>query len=461
MTPTLRILIADDEAPARYGVAKALRSPGYEILEAADGQTALDMLREQPIDLTFLDLNMPQLDGCGALRALAGQDCRAEIIVVTANDTVESAVECIRLGAADYITKPYEIERLRAVARRVAARRQLEARVANLQSTLDGQTAYGALVGGSPAMRGLFAQVDRAARASLDVLIRGETGTGKELIAREIHRRSPRAAGPFVAVNTAAISQSLAESELFGHVRGAFTGADADRQGVFEQAHGGTLFLDEIGDMPLPAQAKILRALQERTIQRVGAARTVPIDVRIVTATHQDLNQAIADGLFRQDLFYRIRGIELDVPPLRARREDILPLARHFLERLAGTDAAPRTLSAEAAERLLLHAWPGNVRELEQAVLASAAMSAGDEIRAADLRLATARPGDGRAFDYSTLLGLPLTEAKNRLVDDFERRAITAALAQHDGNVSAAARQLSIHRQNLQQKMTQLGIVRD
>jgi transcriptional regulator with PAS, ATPase and Fis domain len=306
-------------------------------------------------------------------------------------------------------------------------------------------------------MRRLFQQIHRAAAAEIDVLVRGETGTGKELIAREIHRRSRRAAGPFVAVNTAAVAESLAESELFGHVRGSFTGATADRVGVFEQADGGTLFLDEIGDMPPSTQAKILRALQERAVQRIGSTQSTRVDVRIITATHQDLEQAIEAGRFRRDLYFRIRGVELHVPPLRMRQEDILLLARRFLERHAPAEAEGIQLAPSAVERLLSHPWPGNVRELEQVMRAAAAMASAEIVAASDLGLPPVATMPN-ATEFDALFDLPLTEAKERLVESFERRAIERALERNGGNVSAAARELGIHRQNLQQKIAVLGI---
>jgi two-component system response regulator HydG len=453
----LRILIADDEQPARFGMAKALAKLNAEVQEAADGHATLEAIRGGTIDLVFLDLNMPGLDGQGVLRALAGSAAQTEIVVVTANDSVQSAVECMRLGAADYITKPYEVEQVRAIGRRVMQRLELQRRVDDLQGRLEAKTAFGAMVGVSRPLRELFSMLTRAAVAPIDILIRGETGTGKELIAREIHRLSPRSAGPFVPVNTAAIAESLAESELFGHTRGAFTGADQDRKGLFEQAHGGTLFLDEIGDMPLAAQGKILRALQERVVQPVGSSRRVEVDVRVITATHQDLQQAIRDGHFRQDLYYRINGVELTVPPLRQRREDIPLLAEHFLARQTARTGRDLQIASDAIDKLLAYHWPGNVRELEHVIQAAAAMTEGDAIRATDLRLSTSSPPAASA-DFAALAGLPLTEAKEKLVESFERAAIQAALDHHRGNISAAARQLGIHRQSLQQKLSQLGI---
>ena len=466
----LRILIADDERAARYGMAKALAPAGYYVAEVDDGPAALDAIRSGAYDLVFLDLNMPGLDGQGVLRQLcepAGGARPCDVIVVTADDRIQTAVECVRLGAADYLTKPYEVEHVRAIARRVAQRLELERRVGQLQAQLDQRQAFGALVGVSRPMRELYGQIERVAAAPVDVLIRGETGTGKELIARELHRLGPRSGGPFVAVNTAAVAESLAESELFGHVKGAFTGADANRKGVFEQADGGTLFLDEIGDMPRAAQTKILRALQERTVQPVGGTRTVCVDVCVITATHQDLAKAIAEGHFRQDLYYRVKGVELFVPPLRSRREDVVLLANYFLERLSvqqGSAAQPPPrLAPDAVDALLAHPWPGNVRELEQTIRAAAALARSPEtLTAADLALppTDGRAGDAAGVDLAALFAMPLTDARDRLVEWFERQTIGRALDQHAGNISAAARQLGIHRQSLQQKMDQLGITR-
>lgn len=448
----MHILIADDEKAARYGIARALSSGNYRLTEAATGRETLDAMRTLQPDLVFLDLNMPDVDGQGVLREI-GTSTTSEIVVVTANDSVAAAVECLQLGAADYVTKPFEIERLRALARRQAQRCALQRRVVDARG--EAQQTFGGLVGSSTPMRDLYRQLELAAQSSLPILIRGETGTGKELIAREIHRLSARAPRPFVAVNTAAIAASLTESELFGHVRGAFTGADANHAGVFEQAHTGTLFLDEIGDMPLPAQAKILRTLQERVVRPIGSARPLAVDVRVISATHQDLDRAIADGRFRQDLYFRIKGIELRVPPLRARREDIILLADHFLEGLGGK----RQLAADAIDRLLAYSWPGNVRELEHVIASAAALSSHEVLRAADLRLPRQQlPAEEP--NLPALLDLPLMDGKNRLVEWFERTCIKTALEQHGGNVSAAARQLGMHRQSLQQKMTQLGLQR-
>jgi DNA-binding NtrC family response regulator len=521
----LNILIADDERAARFGMAKALAAPDCRITEAADGPAALDAIRSGTHDLVFLDLSMPGVDGQSILRELQGTKPSCDIVVVTANDSIQTAIACMKLGAVDFVTKPFEIEQLRSWTRRCARRLELERKVADLQNRLEQKHALGALIGISRPMRALFGQIERVARAPVDILIRGETGTGKELIAREIHRLSERARGPFVPVNTAAIAESLAESELFGHVRGAFTSAGADKPGRLELADGGTLLFDEIGELPpaaqvkllrfldtqiierlgsvdsirldvrilaatnrdlesametgrfrqdlyyrlaviqivlppLAAQAKILRSLQERVIQPVGSTRAISIDVRVVSATHQDLQRAMADGHFRSDLYFRIKGIELNVPPLRTRHEDIVLLVDHFLGRLAGRMVAVPSLSTQALDRLLTYGWPGNVRELEHALTAAATMADGPVIRPGDLHL----PGSAQVHDvalFNDMMHLPLTEAKEKLVESFERARIAAALERNQDNVTAAARELGVHRQSLQQKMAQLGIRRN
>ena len=447
----LHILLVDDEQPARYAMAKALANPDYEIDEASDGREAVEAIRTGGYDLVFLDLSMPIMDGQSVLREIAAErlDAIIEIIVVTADHEVPTAVECIRLGASDFISKPYEIEQLRAIASRVAQRVALQRRVQHLQDELENRQAFGALVGVSRSMRDLFARIERVANTKLDVLIQGETGTGKELIAREIHNLSDRSNGPFLAINAAAIAESLTESELFGHVKGAFTGAESDRSGCFEQADGGTLFLDEIGDMPLAVQTKMLRTLQERVVQPVGRSKSIPVDVRIVSATHQDLEQAVNDGHFRQDLFFRVHALQIMATPLRHRREDVAVLANYFLQReVASQGDRSLDFSPSAMEAMLAHAWPGNVRELEHAVMAAVAMCDGEWIEPLDMQMARKDPSLEHD-DFEPLYELPLTESKNQLIEQFERRAIQRALVRHDGNVSAAARQLGIHRQRL------------
>jgi len=446
------ILVVDDETPARYALAKTLRGEGRTILEANSGESALTSIDEHRPDLVFLDLTMPKKDGMAVLNDLVQRQdfSMPEIIVVTANDSIQNAVECVRRGATDFLAKPYDVDHIRSIALRTEKRVRLEQQVAKLQDEMECGVSKGTLIGGSRLMRKLSEQINRAAMVSMPVLIRGESGTGKELVARELHMRSNRKRGPFVAVNTAAISASLIESELFGHVKGAFTGADRPREGVFRQAHGGTLFLDEIGDMPAAVQTRLLRVLQESVVQPVGSEESVKVDVRVLSATHQDLEVAIEEKAFRQDLYYRLRGIELSLPPLRQRQEDILLLANAFI----GID---RRFERRAIEAMIAHSWPGNVRELKQRVESASAMSEGETITALDLGLLGGGANDELPA-FKDYFGLPLTEARDRLVEDFERAAIEKALIKTDGNVSAAARMLGIHRQSLQQKISKLGV---
>lgn len=447
----MKILIADDEDAARYGMSRALTAPNRCILEACNGQLALDAIDSEAPDLVFLDLNMPVLDGMQVLRQLQANPAtvKPEIIVVTANDTVGQAVECIRCGASDFITKPYDLEHLRAIVRRSEHRVQLQLTVQQLQGQIESGHRFGLMIGASRPMQNLFRQIDRAARTAMPVLIRGESGTGKELVAKELHLRSDRADMPFVAVNTAAIAESLVESELFGHVKGAFTGADQAREGVFRQANGGTLFLDEIGDMPAAVQTRLLRVIQESIIQPVGTEQSFSVDVRIISATHQVLEDAIQQKSFRQDLYYRLKGIELFLPPLRNRQEDILLLAGQFLGEQA-------QLSSDAVAALIAHPWPGNVRELKQMIQSAVAMSDSRQITPADLGLVKQVAMSDENCLFERYLDLPLTEATQMMTKDFERMAIQRALDAESGNVSAAARRLGIHRQSLQQKIKQL-----
>ena len=457
----MKILVVDDESAARYGMLKALQSDSRTLLEAADGQQALEQIRAQAPDLIFLDLNMPVMDGIALLDALQPQpaDGFPEIIVVTANDTVDHAVDCIRRGAADFLTKPYDVDHLRSIANRSEDRFRLQQKVAGLQDQVESGIRFGSMLGASLPMQRLFRQIDKASNVQLSVLIRGESGTGKELIALELHQRSARSNGPFVAVNTAAIAESLIESELFGHVKGAFTGADRPREGVFRQANGGTLFLDEIGDMPASVQTRLLRVLQEGVVQPVGSEETIPVDVRIISATHQDLELAIDDSAFRQDLYFRLKGIELLAPPLRSRQEDILLLANDFLHNTDTNDPdrEDKKFSKSAVTAIMNHPWPGNVRELQQTMQAAAAMADGQILEPGDLGLAPSTSVN-ETSNFDQYLNLPLTEGRNQLVANFERMTIQRAIELEDDNVSAAARRLGIHRQSLQQKMKQLGL---
>lgn len=446
----MKILVVDDEKAGRYALSKALRAEGRTIFQAEDGLQAYDSIVEHVPDLVFLDLNMPVSDGIDVLRRMneLEEPLDVEVIVVTANSDVQNAVDCVRLGASDYLTKPYDVDHLRSLANRAARRVALQQRVAELEA--EGERKCGELYGNSPGMQRLFGRIQKAAQADLPILIRGESGTGKELIAKALHQLGPRKAAPFVAVNTAAIAESLIESELFGHRKGAFTGADQDRDGVFRKADTGTLFLDEIGDMPVGVQTRLLRVLQEGVVQPVGSEKGIQVDVRVISATHQDLEASIDEHLFRQDLYFRLKGIELTVPPLRQRQEDVLLLARRFL-------SDGQTLTSDAVKAIYQHNWPGNVRELKQRVQSASVMADSHDITAGDLNLQATADADERS-GLQEYLELPFSEAKQKLVADFERLAITEALSAEDGNVSGAARRLGIHRQSLQQKIKQLEI---
>lgn len=444
----MKILIIEDDATARYALHRAIRAPGREILEAQDGQAGLEQLKEAGVDLAFLDLNMPIRDGISILTELQshpGCGC-PEIIVMTANDSINVAVECIRRGAADFLTKPYEIEQIRSIVRRCQERCDLQQRVAQLSAQLESVPQLGSLISVNPLMHDLFDQIRRASKSMLPILIRGESGTGKELVARELHRCSDRASKPFIAVNTASISEHLIESELFGHVRGAFTGADRNREGVFRKANGGTLFLDEIGDMPQAVQTRLLRILQENVLTPVGSEDEVPVDVRILSATHQDLEAAMEQKSFRSDLFYRLRGIELRVPALRSRVEDILLLANRWL----GCD---QQLTPECMVVMTSYSWPGNVRELKQRVEGASAMATSFSITSQDIGISLQRDLDVKSEFFEEYFEMPLTEAKQAIVQRFEQLAIERAMKLEGNNVSAAARRLGIHRQNLQLKL--------
>ncbi|MGH8722437.1 MAG: sigma-54-dependent transcriptional regulator, partial [Burkholderiales bacterium] len=362
------LLIVDDEASARTTLALLLRRRGHRVLEAAGVAAAMKCLGEEVFDVVVTDLRMPDGDGLDVLRAVKAQAPDSEVILLTAFAGWESAKEAIRLGALDYFEKGQEPDELYHRIDKALAERALRRENENLRRQLRERHGIAGLVALSPAMHAVLDLVERAAPTDATLLIQGESGTGKELIARGVHHASARAARPFVAVNCGAVPEALLESELFGHMRGAFTGAVASKPGLFEEAHGGTLFLDEIGDMPAALQVKLLRALQSGEMRRLGATQAMTIDVRVLAATNRDLAELIRQEKFREDLFYRLNVIQVVLPPLRERREDIPALAEHFLARSAGRLGRELRLSPEALERLLRYPWPGNVRELENAM---------------------------------------------------------------------------------------------
>jgi DNA-binding NtrC family response regulator len=449
MADPFRVLVVDDEPAQRELVGGFLRKHGFEVAEAPDGQAALDRFRKEPFDLILTDQRMPGLSGLELLEAARRVSPEAAVVVMTAYGTIETAVAAMRGGAADYLTKPLNLEELLHRIGQVRERRRLIRENRELREALRERHRVEGIVGESGRMQEVLSLVRRVAPSEATVLIQGESGTGKELIARAIHQASPRAGGPLVGVSCAALPETLLESELFGHERGAFTGALATRRGRFELAQGGTLFLDEIGDVPLHLQAKLLRVLQEREIERVGGGRPIPVDVRLVAATHRDLEALVRAGRFRDDLYYRINVVTIALPPLRERREDIPPLLDHFLETFARRNGkAIRGLTREAREALLRYDYPGNVRELENLVERAVVLTRDDVIGLEDLPLSL------KETDREAGLGPSLPAA----VEGMERRMIREALAQADGVQTRAADLLGISERVLRYKLKKYGL---
>jgi len=433
-----RVLIVDDEPGLRQSLGLLLADAGYEVAAESDGKRALERALAEPFDLILSDVRMPEMDGLAFLRAYRGRGGEALVIMMSAYGGEEAALAAMKEGAYDYIPKPFRPDEVVLTLRKAEEREQLGRTIATLKAQLDTTPSARAVVAASPAMQDALELVARVAEHRTTVLITGESGTGKEVIAQAIHRASPRVAAPFVAINCAAIPESLLESELFGHVRGAFTGATGDKAGLFEQAGGGTLLLDEIGELPLPLQSKLLRVLQEGEIRRVGDQRTRRVDVRLLAATARDLEAEVAAGRFRQDLYYRLNVVTIHLPPLAERRADIGPLARHFAVRLAGRLGRPVTLSDATVAWLEAQSWPGNVRELEHAIERAAVLSDRDLLEPADFRkepLAAPRSSLERGAGSGTL---------RSAVEAAERQAILAALQAAGGNRRAAAQQLGV-----------------
>jgi DNA-binding NtrC family response regulator len=467
---SLRLLVVDDEEAARYGIRRALESFGWKIDEADSAEAARALMREDRFDLLLLDVNLPGISGLDFLSELQteNENNKTEaplVIIITAHGSERLAVQAVKSGAYDYISKPFELDDLRLVVKNGFETIQLRRENRSLRRRIEIESSQrGALIGNSAAMQGVRAMIEKVADTDATVLVRGESGTGKELVARELHDRSTtRGGGAFVAVNCAALPTELIESELFGHEKGAFTGAAARRRGKFEQANGGTLFLDEIGDMSANVQAKLLRALEERRIERLGGDESIPVDVRIISATHRALEEEIAEGNFRADLFYRLRVVTVEICPLRERREDIPLLAETFARQVAEHHRLPeRPLSREALRQLIEYDWPGNVRELRNAIERAAIMSEGAELNALDLGEQPA-PKDSFAPIEVAANGNLLVPYTNDFRDDrreFERRYIARCLEEAGGNVTRAASVLGMHRQSLQHKLRELGLGR-
>jgi len=436
-----KILVAEDERNLREGIAEAFRDAGHDVIEAEDGAAACRLVEAQVFDLVITDYKMPGADGLELIRRAAMVNEGTAVIMITAYGTVESAVRAMRMGAYDYIQKPFNLEELELKAERALRHRRMMSRLAEFDRR-EIVHHYDDIVGESPAMKRVFEIVSKVAPSNATVLVLGETGTGKELVAQAIHRHSGRSEGPFVKVNCAALPENLLESELFGHERGAFTGADRQRVGRFELASGGTLFLDEIGTMSAGTQAKVLRVLQEREFERLGGTRTIRADVRILAATNRDLEEAVEAGEFREDLYYRLNVVTIRMPPLRERKEDIVPLARHFLHGFSvDLKKNIRGFSPAAIRVLSRHNWPGNIRELENTIERAVLMADGEVIEPDDLTLGQhGETGDDRTR-RSSILRLP---AEGIELEELERMAIIEALKMNDWVQKDAARFLGI-----------------
>jgi DNA-binding NtrC family response regulator len=470
MKTTPKILIVDDEEAARYGMARALKS--YETVEAASVEAARHLLAKSRPDLILLDNNLPGMSGAEYLRELGALENAPPVVMITAHGSERTAVDAIKAGAYDYLAKPFEVDELRLVVKNALDASSLKRENEQLRAELKAAQGVGDLLGSSDGMRRTYDLINKVSATDVTVLIRGESGTGKELVARAIHQQSAhRRSGGFVAMNCAALPSELIESELFGHEKGSFTGAAAQRKGKFELADGGTIFLDEIGDMSLNTQAKLLRVLEERTVERLGGAQLIPVDVRVISATNRDLAQAVAEEKFRADLYYRLRVVQIVLPPLRERREDIPLLAEHFLKTYAAKYRLKCTeLSPEAVSRLVAFDWPGNIRELRNAIERSIVLAEGVALRVEDLpeELQT-KPANPKAAGYERSapidadgerLNIPYLTDFREARREFERAYIERVLQETGGNVTRAAERVGMHRQSLQQKLKDLGLTR-
>ena len=442
-----RVLVIDDEKAIRETLSAILADEGYAVTAVESGEEGLRRLVEESYDLVFLDVWLRDRDGLSLLEATDGRLRDVPVVMISGHANVETAVRAVRLGAYDFLEKPLSLDRVVLTAQKAIERRDLLAEIASFRGRRESESA---LLGESLPMRRLREEITRVAATDARVLITGENGTGKELVARQIHRLSERSGARLVEVNCAAIPEDLIESELFGHVRGSFTGASEDRRGKFEEADGATLFLDEVADMSAKTQAKVLRALQEGRFTRVGGTRPIESDARVLSATNKNLSEEIRRGAFREDLYFRLAVVPIEVPPLRERPDDIPLLAEHFLREASGRfGRKPKSLSAAAVEALQAYRWPGNVRELKNLIERLMILCPSEEVRREDL------PAEIRdAIGESIAPNAPLRDAR----DDFERRYILAALRKYRGNVSRTAEALDLERSNLYRKLKTYGI---
>ncbi|MFT5441491.1 MAG: DNA-binding NtrC family response regulator [Myxococcota bacterium] len=456
-----QILIVEDERAIRLALKGLLGREGYDVVLAEDGDSAIKLLEEQTYDLVLTDLALGRgADGMAVLERAKALRTDTAVVMITAHGSEKIAVQAIKAGAEDYIPKPFDNDEIRVVVRRALDRYRLAREHRLLLERVQREFGFENIIGTSPGMRKVYETIQKVAETDLTVLIRGESGTGKELVAQALHTTSGRRDRPFVAVNCAAINQDLVESELFGHEKSAFTGADQRREGRFELADGGTIFLDEIGDMAADTQAKVLRVLQEQKFERVGGANSVEVNVRVVAATHRNLEEEVAAGRFREDLYYRLKVVQLELPPLRERSEDLPSLCDRFLGQVAERlGREKKGLAPGAMSRLLHHDWPGNVRELRNLLEQAAVLSSGEEIEEFDLQLG-AQSTSVAVGTTATSIAADATfaDAKKQMVEGFEREFLLSALDRNDGNVSQTARDIGMVRQSLQQKIRELNL---
>jgi len=452
-----RILVVEDERAIQIALSGLLKREGYEVNVAGSGEEAVAHLQENAVDLVITDLALGRgISGMDVLKAAKQIRAETVVVMITAHGSETIAVDAMKNGAEDYVPKPFDNDEIRLVVQRCLDRTRLERENRMLVEQVQRQYGLENLIGSGKKMQQVFSTIQKVAETDLTVLIRGESGTGKELVAQALHNRSGRKGRPFVAVNCAAISRELVESELFGHEKGAFTGADARREGRFEAADGGTIFLDEIGDMAPETQAKVLRVLQERSFERVGGVKPIDVDVRVIAATHRNLEEDVKNDRFREDLYYRLKVVELELPPLRERPEDIPALTMRFLEMVTERlGREKKRIGEDALARLAHYSWPGNVRELQNVIEQAAVLSSGD-IEESDLRLSeNVEVGNAIEPERSDL---PFSDAKKRAMNVFERSFLLRALRENNGNISRAAESIGMVRQSLQQKIRELGL---
>ncbi|MFL6448251.1 MAG: sigma-54-dependent transcriptional regulator [Bryobacteraceae bacterium] len=445
------ILIVEDEDKLRRVLELQLKSLGYEIEEASTAEQGL--MSAANADLVLTDLRLPGMDGIAFIKQMQAQGIQAPVVVMTAHGSVEAAVEAMKLGAADFLQKPFSLDHLSAIVEKVLAVKSLRDENRRLREQLDTRYQFDNVIGRSAAMREIFHTIERVAPTRATVLLAGESGVGKDMIARAIHQHSPRKTKPFVKINCTALPENLMESELFGYEKGAFTGATVSKPGKFEQADGGTVFLDEIGDVPANIQVKLLRILQERQFERLGSNVTRNVDVRIVAATNVDLREALEQGRFREDLYYRLNVVPISVPPLRERKEDIPFLAVHFLQKHAKDLGSIATaISPAALDRLVQHSWPGNVRELENTIERSLVLASNEVLQPADIRIEAPRHNHSLPSQHAPLL------PEGETLEHWEQMMIREALRRASGNKSQAARMLGLTRNAFRYRLSQMGL---